>query len=239
MIVSFKDLKFIIAGLIFLILIWLYLGFDMVTPVIEEYTFYNASEQVYGVVNNIEKYQKISGRSYVTRYNFYVSYETLDGKKYDNIKAKYNNLNEGSYKKGDTILVAYDKNNPTKIGVNTYSLSVMDIVIFIMYIAAIAYIIFQLTKSCIDFKKAKSLIKNGIRGVAEITNIVPKGTGRYRVYTIYYVFSHPYSANNNHSVAMGKTKASSAKRLYAHQRLDVYFDPENPNVYCLNIDPPK
>lgn len=234
MIVSFKSLRFDIVCISVAILLMLYIACTTAIPLLEEYTFYNNSEQVYGVVNSIEKYTKSAAKGYVTKYNFYVSYETPDGKKYDNIKAEYNNANEDYYKKGDRILIVYDKNNPTKIGVDTYSADGADIVM-ILVTAVTVWAIITLIKWGIKFGRSKALIKNGIKGVAEITNVISKGTGRYRTYTIYYVLNNPLSANNTHSVATGKTKAPSAKRLFVNQRLDVYFDPKNPGVYCLSI----
>lgn len=201
-------------------------------PVIQEYTFYKNTEKVCGIINKVEKYTEYAGKGYITKYAFYVSYTTLDGKEYNNIRTDYANIEGDNYKNGDEIIVFYDKNYPAKIGVGKDS-STGGFLVVVLLSAIIIWLVVMLLKSYKKLKLSKHLKNHGIKGLTVITNISRKGSGRYRTYTVCYVVTNPIT--HAQMPRIEKTDTSEAGNLYANQHITAYFDPHDPNVYCINI----
>lgn len=232
MLISLKSLRFKMTCASIAVLLLLLLIINISIPMVQEYTFYQNTEKVCGIVNKVEKYTEYAGKGYTTKYAFYVSYTTLDGKEYNNIKTDYANIKGDNYKNGDEIIVFYDKNNPTKIGVGEDS-STGDFLVVVLHSAIIICLVVMLLKSYKKLKLSKHLKNHGVKGLTVITSISRKGSGRYRTYTVCYVVTNPIT--HAQMPRIEKTDASEARHLYVNQHITAYFDPHDPNVYCINI----
>lgn len=229
MIVSIRSLKFTMLAAIAIILVVLPFSINLCISISQEYTFYQNAEKVYGVVDKIERY---TSKGYRKKYSFYVSYTTLDGEKYNNIKAEYVHIYGRNCKSGDSIIVFYDKNTPTKTGVGTYSLNGKFLWI-IGFLGLIIWMAVILLKSYKEFKMSNFLINNGLKGFAEITKIIPKGVGKYRRYIVYYVVTHPIYQTRSHHIQ--ELDQVSARHLFIGQSFTAYFDQINPVIYRINL----
>ena len=229
MIVSMRSLKFTMLSTIAVILLVLPFLIEACISISQKYTFYQGAEKVYGVVDKTDRY---SSQGKTKKYSFYVSYTTLAGENYNNIKAEYVNIDGEDYKIGDSVIVFYDKNIPTKTGIGTYS-SNGEIPIIVIFLALIIWMAVMLFKSYKELKVSNFLINNGIKGFSEITNITCKGIGKYKRYTIYYVVTHPiYQTRSHHIQDLDRVSAS---HLFIGQSFTAYFDKNNPLTYRINL----
>lgn len=221
---------------IFVVLICIYgLFIKINVPVAQEYSFYKTAEQTYGTVDKIEEYSRYAGRNYVTDYHWYISYTTLDGVQYNNIKAEYINLKEDNYAQGNSVIVAYDKNDPSIIGVGSFA-PYSDILISIFLLILMVVIMLILLKLYKELRLCTYLINNGTTAFAKITNITSWGFGQYRAYTVYYSLTNPITNIQIYNFKKIDSRTIPAVRdLCAEELLPAYFDPHNPAVYCIKL----
>lgn len=235
MIFSSRSSKFNIIC-IFVVLICIYgLFIKINVPVVQEHNFYKTAEQTYGTVDKIEEYSRYAGRSYVTDYHCYISYTTLDGTQYNNIKAKYVNIKEDKYEQGNDVIVAYDKNNPTITGVGSFA-PYSDILGSIFLLILMVVIMLILLKLYKELRLCTFLINNGTTAFAKITNITSWGFGQYRAYTVYYSLTNPITNIPIYNFKkIDQRTIPTVRNLCVGQLLPAYFDPRNPAVYCIKL----
>lgn len=235
MIVSLKSSKFNILCILGTLICICALFISINVPLAQEYSFYKTAEQTYGTIDKIEEYRRYAWRSYVTDYHCYISYTALDGTQYNNIKAEYVNMKEDKYEQGNYVIVAYDKNNPTIAGVGSFAPH-SDILGSIFLLILMTVIILALLKSYKELRLCTYLIHNGITEFAKITNITSKGFGAYRTYIVYYSIMNPITHIQMYNFKKIDEKTIPAVRdLRVEQFLPAYFDPYNPEVYCIKL----
>lgn len=232
MIMSRKSIKGAIIGTLVVIIMFLIFISIFSAVIIKEKVFYDNAEKVYGTVDEVSKHTSYSRRGRRTTYTFYVSYMTVDGQQYKRVKAEYVNVNGSAYSRGDNIVVAYDVNNPKKIGVGTYSNNIVNIIMLVVFGALTVYFFVLILKNYKKLKTTKNLMTNGIKGVSQITNITTTGRGKNTAYIIDCVAINPM----NGQPMQTSGKVQNIKNLGINKTLDTYFDPQEPEIYFINLD---